>query len=71
MDLQDVGKLRVAEVGDNLRLRLGHSCGQTERFHCPVQVALPALLLQRQALTKRRLIDLQLISAKVISQPEA
>ena len=56
--LEDGGEFRVAQVGDDLGGGFGHSGGQPEGLDGPVQVALPALLLQGQPLTQGRLVHL-------------
>ena len=55
---QDVGKFRVAQVGDDLGGRRGDDGGKAEGAHCPAEVGLPPSTLQRQALAQRRFVHL-------------
>ena len=57
---QDVSKLGVAEVGDNLGGGVSHHGGQAEGAHCPAQVGLPPGALQGQTLTQGWLIHLRI-----------
>ena len=52
-------KAGVAEVGHQLRIRLGNCGSQAERVHSPLEVAVPPLLLQGQTLAQSGLIHLQ------------
>ena len=61
---QDVGELGIAEVGDDLGGGRGNDGAQAEGAHGPLQVAVPARALQRQALAQRRLVHLHCVQGK-------